>query len=205
MDQVLQTSRRLFVHQLKEWVEILSDLETTNRYVVRDEEGEDLWYVAERSKGLLSFLWRTFLRAMRPFTIDVFDKAGGALLTLKRPWRWYFHRLEIYQGERFIGAVQKRFRILGRLFDIEDATGRVVARIHGPLLHPWTFHVLRDDVEVGRIVKRWSGLGKEVFTDADTFGVEMEAPDLSIDIRKIMLGATFLIDFLHFEGRSGGR
>ena len=39
---------------------------------------------------------------------------------------------------------------------------------------------------------------KEAFTDADTFGVEfghMMAPNL----RPLVLGATFLIDFLYFE------
>jgi len=203
MDDILASKGRFFIRQKKEWGEILTDFETSNRYVISDEGGQEVWYAAERSAGLLSLLWRTFLRAMRPFTIEVFDRANQVVLTLKRPWRWYFHRLEVFQDGRLVGAVQKRFKILGRLFDIEDASGQPVARIDGPLLHPWTFNVVRNEMEVGKIVKRWSGLLKEGFTDADTFGVEMGSPDLPIDLRKTIFGATFLIDFLHFESRGG--
>ena len=203
MDDILSSTGRYLIRQKKEWGEILIDFETSNRYVISDEGGREIWYAAERSAGLFSLLWRTFLRAMRPFTIEVFDLSKQVVLSLKRPWRWYFHRLEVFQDGRLVGAVQTRFKILGRLFDIEDATGQVVARIDGPLLHPWTFNVVRNEMEVGKIVKRWSGLLKEGFTDADTFGVEMGSPDLPIDLRKTIFGATFLIDFLHFESRGG--
>ncbi|MFC1890585.1 phospholipid scramblase-related protein [Thermodesulfobacteriota bacterium] len=202
MDDILSSTRRFFIRQKKEWGEILTNFETSNRYVISDEGGQEIWYAAERSAGLLSLLWRTFLRAMRPFTIEIFDSASRVVLSLKRPWRWYFHRLEVFQEGRLVGAVQKRFKILGRLFDIEDAAGQVVARIDGPLLHPWTFNVVRNEMEVGKIVKRWSGLLKEGFTDADTFGLEMDSPDLPIDLRKTIVGATFLVDFLHFERRN---
>lgn len=201
MDEILSSTQRFFVRQKKEWGEILTDFETSNRYVISDEGGQEVWYAAERSAGLLSLLWRTFLRAMRPFTIEIFDRANRVVLSLKRPWRWYFHRLEVFQEGRLVGAVQKRFKILGRLFDIEDAAGLVIARIDGPLLHPWTFNIVRNEMAVGKITKRWSGLLKESFTDADTFGVEMDAPDLPMDLRKTIVGATFLIDLLHFERR----
>ena len=48
------------------------------------------------------------------------------------------------------------------------------------------------------ITKKWSGLGKEMFTDADHFGVEFpERADIAL--KAVLLGAVFLIDFAHFE------
>jgi hypothetical protein len=51
---------------------------------------------------------------------------------------------------------------------------------------------------VGRITKQWSGLLREAFTDADTFGVQL-GPGMDPRLRTLALAATFLIDFLYFE------
>ena len=44
------------------------------------------------------------------------------------------------------------------------------------------------------------GVMREMFTDADTFGVEF-GPQMSPELRTLTLAATFLIDFLYFEDR----
>ena len=49
-----------------------------------------------------------------------------------------------------------------------------------------------------RYDKRWH----EIFTDADTFGVEFDT-SLPLEVRKILLVATFLIDFTCFENNQG--
>ncbi|MBU2530993.1 MAG: scramblase, partial [Elusimicrobia bacterium] len=56
----------------------------------------------------------------------------------------------------------------------------------------------KNDVEVGKIIKKWSGLGKEAFTDADNFNITFPQ---GIDVKQkaILLGALFLIDLLYFE------
>jgi hypothetical protein len=56
------------------------------------------------------------------------------------------------------------------------------------------FQVLSKDgeVEVGKISKKWSGLIKEYFTDADNFGISMPI-DLDVKIKAVVLGALFLI------------
>jgi uncharacterized protein YxjI len=82
-----------------------------------------------------------------------------------------------------------------------DAQGNELYQLFGPILHPWTFNVLRSGEEVGKITKKWSGLLKEAFTDADTFGINYQA-DLPAEHKDILLGAVFLIDFVHFEQKS---
>ena len=56
------------------------------------------------------------------------------------------------------------------------------------------FQILSKDktVEVGRISKQWSGLLREVFTDADYFGITFPM-DLDVRMKAVMLGACFLI------------
>src|SRR5690606_4996161 len=55
---------------------------------------------------------------------------------------------------------------------------------------------------VGFIRKRWSGLAKELFTAADDFQLEL-GPSISPRLRLLRLGKTFLLEFVHFETRSG--
>jgi len=45
---------------------------------------------------------------------------------------------------------------------------------------------------VGKISKQWSGLAREIFTDADFFGISFPL-DLDVRMKAVLLGATFLI------------
>lgn len=46
--------------------------------------------------------------------------------------------------------------------------------------------------EVGKISKQWSGLVREMFTDADFFGINFPM-DLDVKMKAVMLGACMLI------------
>lgn len=46
--------------------------------------------------------------------------------------------------------------------------------------------------EVGKISKQWSGLVREMFTDADFFGINFPM-DLDVRMKAVMLGACMLI------------
>lgn len=50
---------------------------------------------------------------------------------------------------------------------------------------------------VGKISKQWSGLAREIFTDADFFGITFPM-DLDVRIKAVLLGATFLIVSIRF-------
>ena len=61
--------------------------------------------------------------------------------------------------------------------------------------------------EHGRIVKKWSGLGKEWMSDADNFSVSFNR-ELEPDVKLLCLGACFLIDdtdiYLHLTQNGHG-
>ena len=186
----------IVVRQKKEWGEILSGLEHRNKYVVSDPAGGDVLLAGEAGGSTLE---RVFLKNLRAFQIDVFSPDGRRALEMRRPFRWYFHRLEIRSpSERILGTVQREFAWFRRLYHVTDSEGRTVYQLFGPVRHPWTFEIRQGDRVVGRIVKKWVGVGKETFTDADTFGVTFPA-DCTPALKAVLLGAVFLIDFVHFE------
>jgi len=192
----LQSVAQLIVNQRKEWGEILSGFEGRNKYVVYDHTGRELYFALEEGGSLLLRWW---LRALRPFRIVLLTPDQQPALTIDRPFRFYFHQVTISDpAGRPLGTIQRRFSILRRRYDVLDDQGRVIFELFGPLLHPWTFEIRQGEDVLGRITKRWSGLGKEVFTDADNFGVEWP-PDWPVETKALVLGAVFLIDFMYFE------
>lgn len=186
----------LVVRQRKEWGEILSGFETQNKYEILDTGGRSLFLAAEVGS---SFLSRMFLKSLRPFEIQVLSQDGTLLLSIQRSFRFYFHHVSVFDSAgQLLGSVRREFSLLRRLYSVADSSGEAKAQLFGPILHPWTFEIRRGGAAHGKITKKWSGLGKEMFTDADNFGVEFP-PNAPATLRAVLLGAVFLIDFVHFE------
>ncbi len=186
----------LAVSQKKEWGEILSGFETKNKYAVMDGMGQTLYLAAEDGG---SFLLRTLLKGYRPFTVVVVDPQGQEVLRVKRPFRFIFQRAEIFdaQGE-LLGTVEKQFTLMRRVYTVSNAQGEEIFQLFGPILKPWTFQIRNGEVEYGKITKKWSGLMKEGFTDADNFGI-LFPEDWDVRLKALFMGIVFLIDFVHFE------
>lgn len=195
--------RRIMVRQAKEWGEILVGFECRNRYEIFDGNGAKTGYAAEEGSGFGRLIGRQLLGSMRRATLHVYDEGGAEVLRGEKPFRFFFHRMEAFAGKKKLGAVQRRWSWFSRKFVIENAGGEEVLEILSPWLRIWTFKLLFRGEEVGRISKKWGGALRELFTDADTFGIEYLAEDALEALRPILLTATFLIDFTCFENNQG--
>jgi uncharacterized protein YxjI len=126
---------------------------------------------------------------------------GRTVLQLRRPFKFYFSEVHVADaGGRKLGHVQRRFSVLHRVYGVFDGSGRERYQLFGPLLHPWTFEVREQDRTLGKIAKRWGGVLRQGFTNADAFGVSFPS-GVDLAAKAVLLGATFLIDFVHFENR----
>ncbi|KAK8782092.1 hypothetical protein V5799_016570 [Amblyomma americanum] len=91
-------------------------------------------------------------------------------------------------------------------FSIYDSRKQNVLNIAGPFCT--TSMPCKCDVEfevkstngvvVGKITKQFSGALKELFTDADVFGVTFPL-DMDVRMKAALIAAAMLIDFLFFE------
>lgn len=203
---VIASATRLSVRQRKRWMEILFSWESKNTYVVYNEEGDPVLNVEEQGKGIGQTFKRLILRSLRPFTVHVEDLTAqnperGHVMTLRRPFRFFFHRLEVTGVDgKVCGALQRKWTWLRRKYVVEGPDGQEIAALFGPILRPWTFEVrLPGSTEcVGLVQKKWSGLAKEMFTEADNFWVEMDNIQ-DPNLRAMLFSATVLIDIVHFE------
>lgn len=201
LESVVETSPLLIVRQIKEWVEIIIDFETRNQYEILSENGERHAFVIERHQGLLSTLARIFLRSHRPLEIDVLDNQSSSLFQLSRKFFFFFSDLFITDSNhQNIGSIHRRFGIIYKKYDLHDKLGNVFAHVKAPIWRLWTFPVTdTDGRDAGKITKKWQGLLKEAFSDADSFVVEYGDKAWSTNQRLVLLFTAVSIDFDFFE------
>ncbi|MGE0551238.1 MAG: phospholipid scramblase-related protein [Kofleriaceae bacterium] len=194
--------QRLSVRQRKRWLEILFSWEAKNTYLVYDQNEAPLFEVRELGQGLGNILKRLVLGPMRWFDASVENLASQRpLLALQRPFRCYFHRLDVRSADGvLLGSIQRRWTWFRRKYTVEGPNGEEVATLFGPFFRPWTFKIQLpgSDAEVGLLQKKWSGIGKEMFTDADNFAIDL-SNIRDPQLRALLFAATVLIDVVHFE------
>jgi uncharacterized protein YxjI len=201
--QALSTSKTILLKQQFE-VGALFGFEMRNRYTIQTEEDQIIGYCAEANLGLRDVLLRQFLGHWRTFDIIGSDSQMQKVFRAHHPFRWFFNRLEIYgAGDRRVGSLQQRFAWLNKKFDFLDNQNHIVMSMSSPIWRFWKFPVLRGTKSVSLIEKKWSGFGKELFTDADNFKITYIDPSLTSGQKLLLLCGAVFIDIIYFE-RQGG-
>jgi hypothetical protein len=198
----LDRHEELFVVQKKELAELFG-FETRNKYAI-EAGGTPLAYAAEQGKDFFGFVARWLLGHWRRFEIHVFDANRALWFRAVHPFRFFFQRLEVVMADgRVVGAIQQRWAVFSKRFDVTDANGHVILTVKSPLWKPWTFAFAKPEglSEIALVQKKWSGTLTEVFTDADRFRVAFR-PELGSDERVLVLAAALFIDLVYFEQKA---
>ncbi len=196
----LTASNEYVVRQRRELAELFG-FETRNKYEVLAGP-ERIALAAEKGRGFGAALGRQFLGHFRTFELAMLSPTGELLLEAVHPFRWFFKELHVRsQDGRDLGHLQQRFGIVKRKFEVLGERGDI-GSVSSPIWTPWTFKIERLGTEVARIEKKWSGLLKEAFTDADTFRVVFAQGALTTDERAVVLMAAIFVDLNYFEKKA---
>jgi len=201
---------QLLVKQKRELLEAFIGFETKNRYSVKNSLGQKIYSAKEDTDCCT----RNCCGPVRPFDLDIYDNFNRRVLTLNRPLRCtsclFFcclQKLTVHDNfGNVLGYLTQQWSLFKPVFKVKNANHETVLRIEGPVCtfslcgSDVKFKVLSRDgtVQVGTISKQWSGLLTELLTDADHFNVSFPM-DLDVNIKAVLLGAVFLIDFMFFE------
>ncbi|MCL6271408.1 phospholipid scramblase family protein [Sansalvadorimonas sp. 2012CJ34-2] len=193
------SSNRITVHQLHEPLELIG-LETRNKYRVVDDSDKQIAFAAEQSQGWAGSFERILLGHWRTFEVHFFTPDQKPFMILKHPFRWLFQTIEVSTADgTHLGTIQQRFSVLKKLFEVHDENGKVMMTMSSPLWKPWTFPFEMNNQEIALIKKKWSGVLSEAFTDRDTFSIEFKTPELSENLRHLILAASIFVDLQYFE------
>ena len=144
---------------------------------------------------IFNIIGRNILGGLRPAQLLFKDENDNLLLRMHKRFRLYFHKMDIENSKgEALGTIQKRFHPLRSIYYIQNKNDQTIMTIKGPLfLLPFVdrvFSILKDDDEVASVTKKWGGLLKERFTDADTFHSRLDL-NLPLERRFLSLGQCF--------------
>jgi len=186
----LLSERVLVVNQKTKLIEL------TNEYKVFDQNGSQIGTVAEVGQSNVKKALRlvSSLDQFMTHRYEIRDASGSVLLQMERP-RKVLKSSFIVQGPggEEIGRVVQR-NMFGKIRFGFEAGGQDVGSLNAENWRAWNFSI-RDalDQEVARITKTWEGLAKTVFTTADNYVVEINAP-LEDPLRSLVVAAALCVD-----------
>ncbi len=153
----------------------------------------------EERLGFFTKLFRfTDYKRMTPFEIDVRVPGGKNIFTVKRGVNLFLSNVEVLdENNILIGRFKQKFFSIGGKFDVLDASDRPLCTLKGKWTS-WDFKfVTADNKEFATVTKKWSGLGKELFTSADNYILQInpEVPAGS-PLRLLIMAAVMCIDLV---------
>ncbi len=200
------TQSTYFIQQVKEWAEIVLNFETANKYKIENSQGSEIGGIYETGHGFLKVLARLILRSHRPITIEVVDKDSSKILQLHRPFFFIWSNLTIQDtNQKKLGWAKRRFGfLLFKRYDLLDQHGNLFGKICSPFWRIWTFKIAcpKTQQELAIISKKWGGILKETFSDADRFGVTFSSPNLTLEQKATIFSTAITVDFDFFEDNS---
>jgi uncharacterized protein YxjI len=185
---------------IKERVGLLKLVDTFDIY---DPETGAQVGIARENIGVVVKLLRMLInKRLLPTTVEVREREDGrVLLTISRGVTLLRSHVTVTDSVgKQIGLLKSKVFSLGGGFDVLDQLQQPVAEIKGDW-KGWNFRFLTPDGhEIGKVTKKWAGLGKELFTSADNYIIALnETAAIRPDAAPLLLAAGLAIDTVYNE------
>ena len=201
---IFDGTQRLFVRQIKEWAEIMVGYESKNKYEIVSDKGTQVGFISEQGKGILRWIARQVISSHRPLDISIFEADGKEVIKLRRPFYFFFSTMTVedVSGKK-LGSIHQKFAILRKKYVLKDSSGQDFAYINSGFFKFFDFAIKsKHGEDFGHVKKKWGGVIKEIFSDADTFGVDL-SPNLTPAEKCTLLATAICIDLDYFEDNDG--
>ncbi len=192
MNQVLNRN----VYFVKEHTGIFK---AANSYDIHDpESNEIILECREESLGILTKILRfTGYKRMTPFDVTIKTPDGQQVVRVKRGISIFLSNVSVLdENDEVIGGFKQKLFSIGGKFDVLDKDDKQVCTLKGKWTG-WDFRFMAEDKELAHVTKKWAGLGKELFTSADNYILEI-AEDVPKDhvVRGLIMAAVMCIDMV---------
>lgn len=192
MNKIL--NRNLFF--VKEHVGIFK---AANNFDIYDpESNQKILECREDNLGFFTKLLRfSDYKRMTPFHTEIRTISGEKILTVKRGVSIFLSKVSVLdENDMLVGTFKQKFFSIGGKFDVLDANERVVCTLKGKWTS-WDFKFMKDEHELAHVAKKWAGFGKELFTSADNYMLEInQQVPADNAVRILILAAVMCIDMV---------
>ena len=164
--------------------------------------GAQVGIARENVSVLVKVLRFLINKRLLPTTVEVREREDGrVLLSISRGITlWRSHVTVTDSVGKQIGLFKSKVFSLGGGLHVLDNMQQPVAEIKGDW-KGWNFRFLTPDGnEIGKVTKKWAGLGKELFTSADNYVIALnETAAIRPDAAPLLLAAGLAIDTVYKE------
>jgi len=152
----------------------------------------------EPNLGLFTKLFRfTDYKRMTPFHVQVNTPEGQKVLSIQRGISLLRSSVQVFdENGLLVGTFKQKLLSIGGKFSVLNAQDEEVCTLQGKWTS-WDFRFLKASTELAGVSKKWSGLGKELFTSADNYMLTVAdtVPANSTD-RILIMAAVLCIDMV---------
>ena len=164
--------------------------------------GAQIGIARENTSILLKLLRLLINKRLLPTRVEVRERDDTpVLMTLRRGASILSARVRVLDAMGTeIGLFKSKLFSLGGGFRVLDAEQQQIADVKGDW-KGWNFRFLAPDGgELGRVTKKWGGLGKELLTSADNYIIALaEDRQLPRNTAMLLLAAGLAIDIVYKE------
>jgi uncharacterized protein YxjI len=170
-----------------------------NNYDIYDpENGQIILECREEHLGVFTRILRfTDFKRNTPFDIRIATPDGQPVVRVTRGVSLFLSRVKVLdESDHVIGGFKQKLFSIGGAFTVLDANDNPVCELKGKWTG-WNFRFAANDRELAHVTKKWAGIGKEMFTSADNYMLEISESVPSGDAtRQLILAAVMCIDMV---------
>lgn len=170
-----------------------------NNFDIYNPDNQDMiMNCREENLGFFTKLFRfTGYKRMTPFNVVIKTTTGDQVLTVKRGLSLFISNVEVFdENEQLVGRFKQKFFSIGGKFNVFDANENHLCTLKGKWTS-WDFKFLKDEVELAHVSKKWAGIGKELFTSADNYILEIsDKVPSDHPVRTMILASVMCIDMV---------
>ena len=177
-------------------------MKLSGRYDIFDPiTNQQIGFAKEEPGGLIHLLRFLLSKTILPNKINVYDTESNSIaFTIKKPFSFLRSNVKVFDANgQYKGYFKSKILTIGGGFMVFNANDQLVAEIKGDW-KGWNFKFIINDKEFGTITKKWSGVGKELFTSADNYVIALnEDEEIAEDSAMLLLAAGLAIDIVYKE------
>jgi uncharacterized protein YxjI len=173
----------------------------SNNYDIFNPENNELVLTCrEPNLGFITKLFRfTDYKRMTPFDIEIRTASGELTIQIKRGVTIFRSDIDVFDGcGRKIGVFKQKFFSFGGRFEVHDHQDKHLCTLQGKWTG-WDFKFNKDNKELANVSKKWAGLGKEFFTSADNYVINITDVAEESTLRPLLIAAVMCIDMVFKE------
>lgn len=173
-------------------------LKLASTYDLLDPSGAQIGIAIEEPPGLVKYLRLLANNRWLPTVVNVYEREGQApVLSIRRGVALFRPKVHVTARGQELGYFRAKAISIGPSFRMFDNHDREIGSVKGDW-KGWNFQLLGPQgEELGRVTKKWAGLGKELFTTADTYVISLT--DGRRESAQLLLAAGLAIDTVFKE------